>query len=321
LRESANYPEAQYSSPGVRGALNRVTERLAVCVQRCIIGLQFRVKLGYTGNFENPKSYQEKIQFRKLYGNHAFYALVTDKFRVREYVAERIDAQHLIPLHGVYDRIRASDFDPLPQQFVVKANHGSKWNRVVLDKSKLDVDATVRHFNKLCRWRYGWKAGERHYNYIRPKIIIEHLLQDDSGGLPWNYCFYCFHGPGGFDYYYTIESPADATTGAIIANDGKILFMSKMSEQELAAHARPARFSEMVDLANALSVDFDFVRVDLYCTKDQVYFGELTCTPHAGYSKGASEQAQHMRNEMWHLDADNRRLYAASGRNASRVRK
>jgi hypothetical protein len=214
-----------------------------------------------------------------------------------------------------------SDFDPLPQQFIVKANHGSKWNRVVLDKSKLDAEDTVRYFNKLCRRRYGWKAGERHYNYIRPKIIIERLLRADSGGPPWDYNFFCFHGPSGFDYYYTIESPADATAGAIIAKDGEILFVSKLSEQELATHARPANLSEMVDAANALSADFDFVRVDLYRAEDKVYFGELTCTPRAGYSKGPSERVQRMRDEMWHLAADNGQLYAAAGRNALRNRK
>jgi hypothetical protein len=321
LREPTKYSAAQYSSADVRAAVSRATESLSLCVQRWIIGLQFRIKLGYTGDFENPKSYQEKIQFRKLYGNHAFYALVTDKFRVRDYVTERIGAQHLIPLLGAYDRIQGSDFASLPQQFIVKANHGSKWNRIVLDKSKLDVEGTVRHFNRLCRRHYGWKSGERHYSYIQPKIIIEQLLQDDGGGPLWNYNFFCFRGPGGFDYYYSIEPPADATAAAIIAKDGEILLNINISDQDLADHARPAKFSMMVDIANALSADFDFVRVDLYCAEDQVYFGELTCTPRAGYNKVPSARVERMRADMWHLDSDNRRLYSASGRNAARIRK
>ena len=309
LHTPGSFPEPPYPLQAVGNALRRGTEEFSVRLQRSIINRQFRACLGYVGDFDHPQSFQEKIQFRKLYGNHAFYASMADKFLVRDYVAKKVGSQHLIPLLGAYDYLQPSDFESLPQQFIVKANHGCNWNQVVLDKDQLDVGKAARRFNRLCRRRFGWKRGERHYNFIRPKVVIEQLLRDDRGEPPWEYNFQCSHGPDGFDWYYTILSPSDQDAWAIISKDGRILAAAKVSDQELAAHARPAKFAQMVDVAEALSSDFDFVRVDLYCVHDQAWFGEMTCTPRAGYIKATNQSLQQMRDAMWYLDAGNPRLY------------
>ncbi|MGA2563685.1 MAG: ATP-grasp fold amidoligase family protein [Steroidobacteraceae bacterium] len=292
-------------------------EWLAFNAQRLIIRRQFKASLGYPGNFENPKSHQEKVQFRKLYGNHAFYASVADKYRVRSYVASKIGQQHLIPLLGAYDRLHRSVFDTLPQQFIIKANHGCKWHQVVYDKSKLDIDKVVRRFNRLCKRRYGWVAGERHYNFIKPKIVIEQLLRDRGGGLPWDYNFFCYHGPNGFEYDFAIASP-DGKSAKFEKNWQ--LRTSDIPEHELAPHVKPANFEVMVQVARDLSVDFDFVRVDLYTVEGKVYFGELTCTPHQGYGLILNKERQKIRDEMWHLDAQNPLLYNPPNRFGLRAR-
>jgi hypothetical protein len=297
--------------------LDRVIEWLAFNAQRLIIRRQFKASLGYPGNFENPKSHQEKVQFRKLYGNHAFYASVADKYRVRSYVASKVGQQHLIPLLGAYDRLHRSVFDTLPQQFIIKANHGCKWHQVVYDKSKLDIDKVVRRFNRLCKRRYGWVAGERHYNFIKPKIVIEQLLRDRGGGLPWDYNFFCYHGPNGFEYDFAIASP-DGKSAKFEKNWQ--LRTSDIPEHELAPHVKPANVEVMVQVARDLSVDFDFVRVDLYTVEGKVYFGELTCTPHQGYGLILNKERQKIRDEMWHLDAQNPLLYKPPNRFGLRAR-
>ena len=281
-------------------------ERLLLHAQRRRISRQFLASNGYAGDFENPRTAQEKIQYRKLYGNHEFYAYVADKYRVREYVATKAGAQHLIPLLGVYDRLQPSDFDRLPARFIIKANHGCKWHRVVRDKSQLDVAATARYFNRM-RWRrYGWIACERHYNFIPPKTVIEELLEDDYGGLPWDYSFFCYHGPSGFDFNYGVVSPEGLA--ATFAKDGS-LYYGDLSAAELERRRRPANFDAMLKVAETLSADFDFVRVDLYSVQGKVYFGELTLTPHQGYGLITLAPLQKMRDEMWQLAADNPRLY------------
>jgi hypothetical protein len=173
--------------------LSRWIEPIILGAQRRHISRQFYQIMGHGGDFENPKSFQEKIQFRKLYGNHEFYALVADKYRARAYVASKVGEQHLIPLLGAYDRLNKSLFDALPNQFIIKANHGCKWHKIVLDKATLDVAKTVRWFNILIWRRYGRIDGERHYDFIPRKIVIEELLQGPLGGSPWDYCFFCYH--------------------------------------------------------------------------------------------------------------------------------
>ena len=286
--------------------LDRAIEWLAFNVQLLTIRRQFKASLGHAGDFENPKSHQEKVQFRKLYGNHAFYASVADKYKARNYVAAKVGDKYLIPLLGAYDRLDKSVFDTLPQQFIIKANHGCKWHQVVRDKSKLDIDKVVDRFNRLCKRRYGWTAGERHYNFIQPKIVIEQLLLEQGGGLPWDYNFFCYHGPRGFEYDFAIASP-DGKAAKFDKNWQ--LRTSDIPEHELAPHLKPANFEVMVQVARDLSADFDFVRVDLYTVAGEVYFGELTCTPHQGYGVIPSKERQKIRDEMWHLDAENPLLY------------
>jgi hypothetical protein len=286
--------------------LGRLTEWLAFRTQRWIISVRFKHSVGCRGDFENPRTYQEKVQFRKLYGNHGFYASVTDKYRVRSYVATKVGEKHLIPLLGAYDRLDRSVFDELPQQFIIKANHGCKWHQIVYDKSALDIDRTVRRFNRLCKRRFGWIAGERHYSFIQPKIVIEQLLYGPHGGVPWDYSFFCYHGPDGFDYNFAIASPDGKS--AVFQKDWTVLDCD-IPEHELTPHLKPANFETMVQVARDLSADFDFVRVDLYTVGSEVYFGELTCTPHRGFGTFLNRERQKMRDEMWHLDASNPLLY------------
>jgi hypothetical protein len=286
---------------------NQLIEWLAFKVQHQLVRRRFKKAHGYEGNFEEPKTYQEKIQFRKLYGNHGFFAMAADKYRVRNYVAAKVGDEYLIPLLGAYDRLNKSVFEELPERFIIKANHGCKWYQIVHDKSKLDIEGTVRRFNRLTKRRFGWTTGERHYHFIEPKIVIEELLLGPGGGSPWDYCFFCYRGPDGFNYNFAIMAP-DGHNAASFDKDWRLLD-TNMSDEELAPHLNPANFDDMLRVAEELSADFDFVRVDLYTVKNKVYFGELTCTPAAGYAPISNKERQKMRDKMWHLDAANRRLY------------
>jgi hypothetical protein len=288
------------------GSVSHAFEWAATHIHRIRVHRQFRRHMGFYGNFENPRTHQEKVQFRKIYGNHEFYALAADKYRVREYVAGRIGEQYLVPLLAVHDRLEAQHFAALPDRFIIKANHGCKWHQIVRDKRALDIAATVRRFNKYARARYGRDSGERHYSFIKPKILIEELLEDDTGGCPWDYCFFSYNSPAGFDYSWAIVAPDGR--GAAFTKDGELLG-STIAPHELAPHLNPDTFPQMVQVARALSADFDFVRVDLYSVGNRVYFGELTCTPHQGYGLVKEPRRQKLRDEMWELDAYNPRLY------------
>jgi hypothetical protein len=288
----------------------RAEGRLAFARRRRKLHQLFRVKLGHAGNFEQPRSYHEKLQFRKLYGNHELYALVADKLRVREYVAKRAGEQYLIPLLGVYDRLSPAVFDALPDQFIIKTNHGAGWNRIVRDKGKLDIPETVEYFDRRMKKRFGRKSGEFHYSLIEPKILIEELLSD-QGAAPCNYNLFCYHGSQGFDYAITISFPDERED--VNFDRHWNLWNGELSKETEKKYVDPKGFDEMIRVARALSSDFDFIRVDLYNIDGRIFFGEMTCTPAAGLSPFDDEFHAARRTEMWELDADNELLYKKPG--------
>jgi hypothetical protein len=262
--------------------------------------------MGCPGNFENPRTYAEKIGFRKLYGNHETYARIADKLAVREYVAERVGSQCLVPLLGSYDRLSPEIFDALPSQCVIKASHGCRWNRIVTDKQAIDRDATVRRFDSRIRATFGGHTGEFHYSLIEPKILIEELLLHE-GEIPCDYNLFCYHHAGRFDYAIAIRFP-DGRPPLQFDRNWNVLEgeLTREDRQRLVA---PKCFDEMLSVARALSEGFDFLRVDLYNVNGHVYFGELTCTPSAGLSPVTSAVRDEMRTRMWHLAVEDPHLY------------
>lgn len=221
-------------------------------------------------------------------------------------MADRVGAKYLVPLLGVYDRLQPSDFQPLPKRFIIKANHGSNWNRIVWDKNALNIRETIRYFNGRLRRNYGARSGELHYGLIPPKILIEDLLLID-GQLPCDYRIYCYHGARGFDYSIGIRSSCREKRADFDRHWN--LWESSFPEEEERLWTKPRNFDEMIHVARELSRDFDFIRVDFYDVGGRIYFGELTCTPGAGTTPIGNEFRAAKRTEMWDLDIDNPSLY------------
>jgi hypothetical protein len=279
---------------------------LAFRARRRRLRRRFRKRIGCAGNFENPRTYEEKLNFRKLYGNHETYAQVADKVGVRDYVAERVGGRYLVASLGVHDRLRPEVFDDLPRQFIIKANHGCSWNKIVYDKEKLDVSETIRYFDRRLTETFGGRLGEFHYSLIEPKVLIEELLLDE-GGIPCDYNLYCYHHDGHFDFAIGIRFP-DERPGAQFDKCWNLL-EGELSPADQEKFVDPENFDEMVSVARALSEGFDFIRVDLYNVQGRIYFGELTCTPGGGLHSVENQVRAAMRTRMWNLDIDNPRLY------------
>ena len=257
---------------------------------------------GVEGNFENPSTYGEKSQFRKLYGNREFYGRLADKFLVRDYVRERVGEEVLVPLLGVHDRLDEKILDGLPESFVIKVSNACKWNEIVFDKGKMNRRRTIRYFNRKLRKKYSRKFGEAHYDHSKPRIVIEELLSDE-GQLPWNYDFFCYNGSKGFDFAICLTSPDGLHKGQY-DRDWNLL-EGNLSPEMAAAHVRPANWERMVDIARELSRGIDFVRVDLYGIGDRIFFGEMTFTPGEGFGVIQNPIRKKMRDTMWDLDRGN----------------
>jgi len=288
--------------------ISETQAKLALSARRIWINQRFRRKLGYVGNFETPRTFEEKIQYRKLYGNHEFYAMVADKYRVRDYVAQKVGSQYLVPLLGVYDRLTPAVFETLPDRFIIKANHGCKWHQIVEDKNSLDVLATVNYFDRLINKQYGKNSCEYHYRLIPPKIVIEELLTDNRGVLA-NYELFCFHGRNGFEWSISVVLQELKRSIVLGENGEQWERHGGFTDEDYAKYVKLENHEEMVQIAETLSADFDFARIDLYNVQGQIYFGEITCTPGGGFNPIKNQSTARKLSEMWHLDTDNPQLY------------
>ena len=127
-------------------------------------------------NWEDPQDINEKINWLKFNGDTSMWPLLADKYRVREYVAERGLAHLLVPIYGHWDKVEDIDWESLPNQFVMKTNNGSGDALICKDRSTLDIEHWKRHFAKQLKLKFGYAHAEPHYNKIKPCIIVEELL-------------------------------------------------------------------------------------------------------------------------------------------------
>jgi hypothetical protein len=245
----------------------------------------FKRRTGKELNLENPTTFSEKLQWLKIYDNIPLKTTLSDKYRVREWVAEKIGGDYLIPLLGVWENADEIDFDSLPEQFVLKANHGCGYNIIVPNTSKLDISKTQKQLNKWLKYNYTYhkRAFELQYKDISPCIIAEEYLQNLSDDL-YDYKFHCCSGIVRFCQVFTylnnkrIKSTTDASFK-------KSPFHITVKNNPTPATVKPENFDDMVRIAQILSNEFKYVRVDLYSVEGKIYFGEMTFTPRTGIFK------------------------------------
>lgn len=236
-------------------------------------------------NLDFPKTFNEKIQWLKLYNSTSQKTLLADKYRVRKWIQEKIGESHLIPLLGVWHKFDDIDFTLLPNQFVLKTNHGSGWNILVHDKEKFDIDKAKTKFDDWTAKNFGARQGqELHYWNIPPLIIAEKYIDEINNLL--DYKFLCFNGEV---KYIWVDSNR-------YTDHRRDFFDLKWNHLNITqAHPwadtlpqKPCNLTKMLEIATTLSQGFAHVRVDLYNVNGKIYFGEMTFTSANGGEKTSS---------------------------------
>ncbi len=234
----------------------------------------------------HPEGFNEKILWRMLYDRRPLLQVCSDRIAVRDYVAARAGEKYLAPLLGVFEKPEDIPWADLSPPYVVKATHGCKWNIVVRDRAEVDQEGFCRMLNRWLRTNYYHANSEWSYKHVPRRIMVERFVGVD-GNLPDDYKFYCFDGePAGLNFNDQRFSPYRTTW---LDPSWNLLPFDGVSYPCGPLIPPPAGLGEMLDVARALSAEFDFVRVDLYCVDGRVYFGELTTTPAAasyGYPSG-----------------------------------
>lgn len=243
------------------------------------IKISFRRIHSYRLDLNNPVTLSEKVRWITLYGNLERFSEFVDKYKVRKFVRERIGEKYLIPLIGHYNRTDEIDFDSLPQSFIMKATHGSGWNFRVVDKSTFNWMHAKRKMARWLRANYYHRYGEPNYKPLKGGIIIEKLLQDSAGDCR-DYKFYCRNGEPMF--IQVDRTRFSDHRGDVYDMEWNRIPLTWGIDNFSQPMERPGHLEEMLELSRRLSKDFPFVRVDLYCPDDQIFFGELTFTPGDG---------------------------------------
>ena len=260
--------------------------------------LWFKERTGKELDLENPKTFNEKIQWMKLYDSTPLKTRLADKYLVREWVKEKIGEEYLIPLLGVYDSFDEIDFEELPNQFALKTNHGSGWNIIIHDVSNLDKKEAKKKFDGWLKRNYAFNYGmELHYMNILPKIICEKYMADLADGDIYDYRFFCFNGVPEF-VWVDIGSGTNHHKRNIY-DVNWVLQNYRVNYPNLEpAPEKPSNFDEMLECVKKLCVDFAFVRVDFYSSNGKVYFGEMTFTPQSGTGKWEDEEQNELYGEL-----------------------
>lgn len=247
------------------------------------LSIYYRIKFGKKLDWENPKSFNEKLQWLKLYDRRPEYTVFCDKYRVRDYIAKTIGEEYLIPLLGVWDSPDDIDFGKLPNQFVLKCNHDSGGICFCKDKLKFDIKLAVKQLKNSLKNDYFFSGREWAYKNISRKIIAEKYMQEKDNDELTDYKFFCFNGEPKFLYVSSGLSYHPTARISFLTLDWNFAPFKRIdykSFEELPI--KPTHFNNMLYIARKLSKNIPFIRVDLYEIDNKVYFSELTFFPCGG---------------------------------------
>jgi hypothetical protein len=247
--------------------------------------LSFKKKL----NLDNPQTFNEKLQWLKLYDRNPEYTKMVDKAAAKDYVAERIGAEYIIPTLGVYEKFEDIDFNALPNQFVLKCTHDSGGLVICKDKSKLDVERAKRTINASLKANFYYHSREWPYKNVKPRIIAEKYIEtQEKIGEQLNslivYKFMCFNGEpkviqviqGDKTQYESIDY-FDA--------EWKLLDLRQNFPNSKVHLPKPRNFDKMFEFAKNFSAGRSFLRVDFYEPDQKLYFSEFTFYSDGGFAK------------------------------------
>lgn len=253
---------------------------------RQFIRFWFKLKMGYYPDLDNPKTFNEKLQWLKLYYRKPIQTTMVDKYAVKKYVADIIGEEYIIPTLGVWEAFDDIDFDSLPNQFVLKCTHDSGGLVICKDKSKLDKNAAKMKIEKCLKTDF-YKAGrEWPYKNVPGRIIAEQYMVDESGYELKDYKWFCFDGePTILFIAQDRDKVNEETKFDFYDMDFNLLPFTNGHPNSGVKREIPAGFEKMKELAAKLSEGMPHVRVDFYDIDGNIYFGEFTFFHNSGSVK------------------------------------
>lgn len=253
----------------------------------------FQLKMNKPLNLECPTTFNEKLQWLKLYDRKPEYTMMVDKVEVKQYVAEKIGGEYVIPTLGIWNNPNEIDFIQLPDQFVLKCNHDSGGLCICESKNTFDITLAKKKLKKSLERDYYLWAREWPYKNVPRKILAEEYIQekshDNHKAELKDYKFMCFHGQVKCSFICSDRFSEKGLHVTFFDRDWNVMPFERHYPSVKEGLPKPKNYEKMIELAETLSKDIPFVRVDFYEVDGKVYFGELTFYPGAGFEEFTPE--------------------------------
>jgi len=249
--------------------------------------LRYRMVFGKRLDLNNPRTFNEKLQWLKLYDRNSRYTTLVDKYAVREYIKEKLGEEYLIPLvGGPWIDARDIDFSRLPNQFVLKCTHDSGSVVICKDKENFDCAAAVKKLNKALKHNFYYGGREWPYKNVSPRIIAEKYMVDESEEELKDFKLMCFNSKVKASLVCSDRfSDSDGLKITFYDSEWKRLPFKRHYPSSEVDIDKPKSYEEMYDIAEKLSENLRFVRIDFYEINKKVYFGEFTFYPSSGFEE------------------------------------
>ena len=278
------------------GALHRAADN-RLTRDKSFIERQHASVFGKIPDLAQPRTFNEKVQWRKLYDRRPIYQLLSDKVAARDYVAARVGPECLVPTLGVFEKPEDIPWTELPTPYVIKAAHGCGWNLFVFDPAEADPPEMTGTLRRWLKTNHYYRGREWAYKHIPRRIIIERFV-GSGRDAPDDFKFFCFDGVP--QAIYLLQNRFDQPTITFFDTGWTVLPFSMKYPRGPGGPA-PSALAEMLGIARNLSEGFDFLRVDLYCIDGRVYCGELTVYPGCGLDPFAPPAADEWLGRFWKL--------------------
>ena len=252
--------------------------------------LKYRIVVGKKLDLKNPKTFNEKLQWLKLYDRKPIYTTMVDKYEAKKFVASIIGEEYIIPTLGVYNHFDEIDFDKLPNQFVIKCTHDSGGVVIVKDKEELDIEKAKKKIEKCLKRNYFYSNREWPYKNVKPRIIIEKYMVDNSQKELKDYKLFCFNGTPKITLVCSERFSSDNMCETFFDVNWKLYSFTENNHRVDATIKKPKTFDKMLEFSKKLSKNISFVRIDWYEIEKKIYFGEITFFPASGYEKFVPEE-------------------------------
>lgn len=257
---------------------------LSFIPDKTFLKMKYKLMMGTKLDLENPKTFNEKLQWLKLHDRNPEYTKMVDKYEVKEYVANIIGKEYIIPTLGVWDKFDDIDFDALPNEFVLKPTHTSGNVFICKDKSKIDYKKLKKQVNKWLKRDYYRIHREWPYKNVKPRIIAEKYMENKDHTNIKDYKFYCFNGQAD---YVMICTGRETGHPKFYFYNKEWNFMRNMSNDGIKLEGKleekPIGIEKMFEIAEKLSQGIKFVRMDLYNVNEKIYFRRIYVFPSSGF--------------------------------------